>query len=204
MAKDKKVISLEERRRGASHRPGQAAGTPRNDGQAQGDGGAPDSDGASGRPGQIAIAPAPTTPLPGRLIWLYCPTCRSIEYTELDMAGGRLHNVCGTQVQEFPVELDLRAEATIAHINLERLSILESLLAGQRERYEEYLRRLRLAAGKSLEPYAVAEETVSQLPVADVDAFGLLVSRFFHNPTAHFPELAVKPGAAAPPNDPEE
>ncbi|HKI98304.1 MAG TPA: hypothetical protein VKB51_07510 [bacterium] len=183
MAKDKKVISLDERRRNPPRlRPARREQPPASatmEGQA----------GASSDP----------TPLPGRLIWLYCPTCRTIEYTELDVAGGRVHNVCGSQVQEAPVELDLRAEATIAQINLERLNILESLLDGQRKRYEEYQRRLNLAAGRPLQPYATNDDSASQLPVVDVDAFGLLVSRFFDNPAAHFPDLANEGSPDAPP-----
>ncbi len=184
MDKDKKVISLDERRRGSargrSPRAGAAAAAH-----------------AAGTSEPAALAAGPQTPVPGRLIWLFCPTCRTFEYTELDMAGGRVHNVCGTQVEEAVVELDLRAEHTIARINLERLSVLEQLLAGQRQRYEEVLQRLNVAAGRPLEPYAVSDDSVSALPVADVDAFGLLVTRFFHNPAAHFPQLATaKPSNA--------
>jgi hypothetical protein len=203
MAKDKKVISLDERRRGTPRvRPPRAArpSAPRSEpGAAAG----PDTGPTAGAP--AGVAPMDSGPLPGRLIWLYCPTCRTIEYTELDMAGGRVHNACGTQVQEAPVELDLRAEATIARINLERLTILESLLSGQRQRYEEYLKRLNLAAGTNVQAYALSEEATGQLPVADVDAFGLLVSRFFHNPGVHFPELTAEPAPdPAPPAAPED
>ena len=176
MAKDKNVISLDERRRGSGH--GSARGHASRTEPAAPAAGA--SDPAAG---------APQTPVPGRLIWLYCPACRTVEYTELAMAGGRVHNVCGTQVQEAAVELDLRAEHTVARINLERLGVLEQLLASQRQRYEEYLHRLNVAAGRPLEPYAVSDESAAALPVADVDALGLLVSRFFHNPAAHFAEL---------------
>ncbi|HEX9844530.1 MAG TPA: hypothetical protein VGC20_17355 [bacterium] len=196
MANDKKVISLDERRRGQQRtRPSRprAAGTAGADpaqGSAPAEGAAPDA----------APGPPSSDPVPGRLIWLYCPTCRSIEYTELDMAGGRTHTVCGTQVQEAAVELDLRAETTIARINLERLHILEQLLGGQRQRYEEYLRRLNLAAGRNLEPYAVTDDGTAGLPVADVDAFGLLVSRFFDNPAGHFPDLAREAAPDAPPS----
>lgn len=209
MARDKKVISLDERR-GHPPRRHRAAPSP-GSGSAPEGGPPPEEAGGPAAPDDRAAgeraggAARDTRPLPGRLIWLYCPTCGTIEYTELDMAGGRVHNACGTTVQEAPVELDLRAEATIAHINLERLTILESLLAGQRKRYEEYLQRLSLAAGRPVEPYPVRDENATQLPVADVDAFGLLVSRFFHDPAAHFPELAAQreePGA--PKSDPED
>jgi len=176
MAKDTNVISLESRRRGSkpADQPERAGPRP-----------VPDA------------PPAPEQkPVPGRLIWLYCPTCRSIEYTELALPGGRRHNECGTVVQEAPMELDLRAEATIAHVNLERLEILASLLQGQRQRYEEYLQRLNLAAGRTVEPYRPAAEGGPRLPAEDTDAFGLLVSPFFRDPATRFPELAQAPDDA--------
>lgn len=189
MAKDKNVISLDERRRtggGRAHRPRTGRSGPPA-------GGAPPE-----RPAVSGSGAPGSDPAPGELIWLYCPTCRTLEYTELAMAGGRIHNACGTQVQEMPVALDLRAEATIAHINLERLDILQGLLDGQRRRFEEYLQRLDLAAGRAVEPYAVSEDSVEGLPVADVDAFGLLVSRFFENPAQHFQEPAGEPPPESP------
>jgi hypothetical protein len=190
MAKDKKVVSLDERRRA---RPASGAGGAHGAGEStRGD--TQQSTGHERAAADIGAEQADADPVPGRLIWLYCPTCRTLEYTELAMAGGRVHNVCGTHVQEAPVELDLRAEGSIAQINLERLKILESLLAGQRQRYEEYQRRLNLAAGRKLAPYPAGEGGAAELPVAGVDAFGLLVSRFFHEPDAHFPELAAQPG----------
>jgi hypothetical protein len=176
MSKDKKVISLEERRQGSRQRP-----------QVDEAGGA--AAGAS---------------LTGRLIWLHCPTCNTLEYTELAMAGGRVHNVCGTQVEEATVELDLEAEYTIAHINLERLTILEELLAGQRKRYEEYRKRLALAAGRALEGYPLEEESLKKLPVAEVDAFGLLISRFFHDSARHFDAGKPAEEPAAPSSQPSD
>lgn len=200
MAKDKKVISLDERRSRSAHRHGSGphagrTGAPKGAGETE----------PAAAPGATGAEGADARPLPGRLIWLYCPTCGTVEYTELEMAGARVHNVCGTPVQEAPVDLDLRAEASIAQINLERLNILQSLLDGQRRRYEEYLHRLGLAAGRSVEPYPVSEDSVGRLPVADVDAFGLLVSHFFHNPQAHFPDLAAPDaGTSEPPGEPED
>ncbi|MEE8436143.1 MAG: hypothetical protein V3S64_15255 [bacterium] len=174
MSKKDNVISLEERRRQAA---GQMTG---------------DSSGNAATvetPGRETTVPENTVPentVPGRLIWLHCPTCDTLEYTEMALGGGRVHNVCGTHVAEAEVELDLRAEHTIARINLERLSILENLLSEQRRKFEEYLQRLSLAAGKPLEEYSFSEALLEKLPIAEVDAFGLLISNFFHQVEGFF------------------
>ena len=49
----------------------------------------------------------------GWLIWLHCPKCNTIEYTELRMPGGRVHK-CGTLVEEEEIPIDVRAEFTIS------------------------------------------------------------------------------------------
>ena len=118
----------------------------------------------------------------------------------MPMTGGRVHNTCGTQVEEAEVDLDLRAEFTIAGINLERLEILENLLDAQRRKFEEYRNRLTTAAGGQLEPYPISEESLEELPIAGSDAFGLLVSRFFHQPEQRFPQQDDQ-GRAPAPND---
>ena len=135
---------------------------------------------------------AQENPVPGQLIWLHCPSCDTLEYTEMAMPGGRVHN-CGTHVVEAGVELDLRAEHTLTRINLERLTLLENLLAGQRRNFEEYLQRLSLAARKPLEAYSFSEALLEKLPIAEVDAFGLLISRFFHQVEGYFPNGAISP-----------
>lgn len=164
MAKgDKKVISLADRRRVRTER-----------------------DSAPATEDSPPGAGASLAPIPGRLIWLHCPTCHTVEYTEVQVPGGRVHNACGTRVEEITVELDLRAEYTLAQINLERLNILQEIVEGQRKRYEEYKKRVTLAAGRPPEPYPVNEETLKSLPVAEVDALGLLVSRFFLEPARLF------------------
>lgn len=193
MSKDENVISLEERRRQAA---GKVAG---------------DADGnavTAEPPDKKDTLPedtAPEKPVPGRLIWLHCPNCDTLEYTEMAMSGGRVHNVCGTHVVEAEVELDLRAEHTITRINLERLKILENLLADQSRKFEEYLNRLSLAAGKSLEEYPFSEEMLEKLPIAEVDAFGLLISRFFHQVKGLFPHGDKVPtGETAAPSSPKD
>lgn len=200
MSKKDNVISLDDRRR-------QAAGR-----------GTGDSKGRSATvfetpvetPGEKHTKPENTNPentaseepVPGRLIWLHCPACDTLEYTEMAMSGGRVHNVCGTHVVEAEVELDLRAEQTITRINLERLKILEKLLAEQSRKFEEYLNRLSLAAGEPLEEYPFSEKMLEKLPIAEVDPFGLLVSRFFHDVEGFFsPRENLSAGDTAPADD---
>lgn len=198
MSKNENVISLDERRRKAAGgaRGGAGGGASKNIVPEQPPGGKSTDPGSS----------EPGPPVPGRLIWLHCPTCNTMEYTEMAMSGGRVHNTCGTQVQEAEVELDLRAEHTLSRINLERLGILENLLAEQRGKYEEYQHRLSLAAGKKLEEYPLTEEMLEKLPIAEVDAFGLLISRFFHQVEAHFStgEKASAGETGAPASPPED
>jgi hypothetical protein len=172
MADDEKVISLDSRRRGAAQ-PVQ----PERSGKATPKGG------------------APREPLPGQIIWLHCPTCGTFEFTELAMAGGRTHRPCGTIVEEVPVDVDLRAEYTIAELNLQRLHELTRLIEGQIGRFEEYQRRLTTLAGQRPVPYDVDDPHAPQLPVAEMDALGMLVSQAMHNPQARFA------GAAAPGGD---
>ena len=131
-------------------------------------------------------AGADASPVPGKMVWLFCPTCKSLEYTEMLMGGGRTHNPCGTIVEEYEADLDLRAEYTIAQVNLERLNILEEIVEGQRQRFEEYKKRLLLAAGKNMQPYEMDDEKLKDLPIAEVDALGLLVSDFFISPARQF------------------
>ena len=104
-------------------------------------------------------------PLPGKLVWLRCAACNTLEYTEVVMAGGRTHNVCGNQVEEVELDIDVRAEFTIAHMNLERLEMLADAVEGERERFKEYQLRLRLIAGRNVDPYGITTETIAALPV---------------------------------------
>ena len=151
-------------------------------------------------------------PVPARLAWLYCPTCKTLEYTEMMVHGGRVHNVCGTTVQEAVVDVDARAEYTVAELNLRRLEALARLVDAQRARQGEFQARLRKAAGKPLTAYPANEATLRALPVAEADALGLLVSTFLHDPARRFggpPEDAPKeestdarPGPSAQDPDP--
>lgn len=184
MSNDEKIVSLDERRGMRKEKEAHRENSPQ----------ATSGSGSGGS----------ERPVKGRLIWLFCPTCNTLEYTEMPMGGGRVHNTCGTQVTEAEVELDLRAETTIAGINLERIKILEDLLGGQRARYEEYRKRLALAAGQNLKPYTSPEEALGPVSVSDVDAFGLLISRFFKEPASLFPALKEQaPSDEGKPSKPE-
>ncbi len=163
MTDDGKVVSMFGRRKGAAARPETAA-----------------------RPEATPATQGDTKPVSAQLAWLFCPTCKTLEYTELVIPGGRRHNVCGNQVQEVIVDVDARAEHTLAELNLRRLTALAELLDAQRKRFLEYQERLARASGQSLAPYPLTEVSVQSLPVAEVDPLGLLISRFLHQPAARF------------------
>jgi hypothetical protein len=131
---------------------------------------------------QPTVAPKP---LPGQMVWLRCPACGTLEYSELLLPGGRRHK-CGTIVEEAVVDLDVRAEWTVAGVNLSRIDALGRYLEHQRERFTEYQRRLELIAGQRPEPYPLNEDMVKTLPVAEVDALGLFISKALHDPAARF------------------
>ena len=171
MPDDNKVISL-ERHRNARKQPAPEA--------------APEA-----APKAESGEQTPAAPLPGKLIWLHCPTCKTLEFTELSVPGGRVHNVCGTVVEEAALDVDLRAEYTIAELNLERLKMLSDLMAGQRNRFQEYQRRLKKLAGGKLSGYPNRDATVKSLPVAGLDALGLFIPTALHEPGRHFAKPAA-------------
>ena len=171
MPDDNKVISL-ERHRNARKQPAPEA--------------APEA-----APKAESGEQTPAAPLPGKLIWLHCPTCKTLEFTELSVPGGRVHNVCGTVVEEAALDVDLRAEYTIAELNLERLKMLSDLVAGQRNRFQEYQRRLKNMAGGKLSGYPNRDDTLKSLPVAGLDALGLIIPTALHEPGRHFAEPAA-------------
>ena len=135
-------------------------------------------------------APQPTAesalePIPGILTWLRCPRCGSLEYTEIEMKGGRRHN-CGTIVDEAEVALDVRAEYTLTKINLDRIGLLAEYLDTQRRLFQEYERRLEIIAGEVPEPYSLTGDPMKTLPVKNVDPLGLLFSEALHDPASRF------------------
>lgn len=174
MSEEDKVVSLdrlrEKRRERREQEPAGEAGPAA--GEA---GGSPPPHGEAGRP----------EPIPARLYWLHCPTCDTLEYTEEAIPGGRRHK-CGTVVAEAEVEIDARAEHTIAAVNLERIRTLTEYLEAQRRHYEEYQRRLRALAGEAPAPYPLDEDTARQLPIEGVDPMGLLISKALHEPEKRF------------------
>jgi len=126
--------------------------------------------------------------LPGKLTWLFCPTCNSLEYTELYMESGRRHK-CGTLVKEAVVDIDVRAEYTLVIANLERIAMLQRFLAESHQHFEEYQKRLLLmAGGQNILPYPLTQERLKTLPVVETDPFGLLITEALANPSARFPK----------------
>jgi len=147
---------------------------------------------------EAAPPPAANAPVPAKLVWLYCPVCETLEYTELILPGGRIHQICGTRVEEVEVAVDARAEYSLAELNLRQLARLAELVEGQRVRFREFQRRLELAAGQSLSSYPLTEETVRVMPVAEVDPLGLLISAFLRQPLDRFRPDPASPAAASP------
>ncbi len=140
---------------------------------------------------------------PGKMVWLYCPKCNSLEYTEIISPAGRTHH-CRTLVEEREVELDLRAEITITEYNLsviERLmsknsrfklvkilsKSLDKALAALKVSEETYRDRIVLAAGMNVPPYpGEIEDLLDKLPIRDTNRLGLLISKFRFEPEKRF------------------
>jgi hypothetical protein len=204
MSDDPNVISLSDRarlrkapREGAPSSTGSRPGSRRG---ALSDGATPSSasgaraDGSNAaRSGSAEAGTAGNTPVPARLVWLYCATCQTLEYTEMLLPNGRVHQPCGTRVEEVDVEVDARAEYSLAELNLRQLDRLAELVEGQRGRFREYQQRLELAAHRPLSSYPLTEDTVRVMPVAEVDPLGLLISAFLREPLKRFrPDAAVE------------
>ena len=136
----------------------------------------------------------------GKMVWLYCPTCNTIEYSEVISPNGRSHK-CGTQVIEKEVDIDLRAELTITLYNLDRInhllkennaSRLKKLFAKSFDKTlqkllfseEMYLQRLN-AHGITPYPGSI-EEIKDRLPIKVVNELGLYISEFRYNPEERF------------------
>ncbi|MGA1600061.1 MAG: hypothetical protein ACO4AU_13495 [bacterium] len=112
---------------------------------------------------------AAQAPIPGWLVWLSCPQCGTVEYTEVRLPEGRYHK-CGTLVDEAEVPIDIRAEITISRRNLQLLQevfesgtaskLLGRLLRSARDNLEQlqqseetYQNKLLLMAGQDVESY---------------------------------------------------
>ncbi len=140
---------------------------------------------------------------PGKMVWLYCPKCKSLEYTEIISPAGRMHN-CGTRVEEREVELDLRAEITVTEYNLQVIGgllsknsrfklvkilskSLDKALVALKASEETYRDRIVLAAGMNLPPYpGEIEELADKLSIRDTNRLGLLISAFRFEPEKRF------------------
>ena len=51
--------------------------------------------------------PQSTEPEMGILIWLYCPNCKTLQYTENQASNGRKHK-CGADVMEIAIRFNRR------------------------------------------------------------------------------------------------
>ena len=141
----------------------------------------------------------------GHIIWLHCPTCKTTEYTEVQIPGGRIHNKCGTLVEEKPVPIDIRAEYTIAMRNLTILEewakkghiprLLSRLLGPARQMLQqienaerEYQRRLEaIVYPKKLTPYTDEWNPQGQnMNVKIIQPFGILLTAA-RQPDLYFP-----------------
>jgi hypothetical protein len=142
-------------------------------------------------------------PYPGVLVWLYCPACDTVEYTEIIAPHGRTHK-CGSIVKESAVSLDLRAEYTITQFNLSRINelleknkesklrkliskSLDNALIALKHSEETYISRLHLAAGCQIPPYPGDSESLKErLPIKETNRLGLLISEFRFEPEKRF------------------
>lgn len=146
------------------------------------------------------------SPIIGWIIWLYCPKCKSVEYSEIEMPNGRVHKKCGTLVQEEEVQIDVRAEYTISLRNsmlLDELfketkipsflkplakrgiGMLENLQAAE----EEYRKRLENIVNGPLNPYPDSwDENSVDMEFKKLDPLGLILTEA-RQPNLHFPEV---------------
>ena len=67
---------------------------------------------------------ARNSPIPGFIVWLHCPKCNTLEYSEVTIPDGRVHKKCGTLVEEEEIQIDVRAEYTVSMRNSKRLDEL--------------------------------------------------------------------------------
>ena len=144
-------------------------------------------------------------PIYAVITWLYCPKCRSLEYSELEMPNGRVHKQCGTLVEEEEVEIEVRAEYTISLRNSERLDellngtkipgflkplakkgngMLESFQAAEKE----YRKRLENIVDGSVMPYPDEwDENTLEMELKTLAPLGVVLTEA-RQPNLHFPE----------------
>ncbi|MBU2644186.1 hypothetical protein KKI24_05715 [bacterium] len=140
---------------------------------------------------------------PGKLVWLFCPKCETLEYTEIVSKNGRMHK-CGTLVEEREVELDLRAEITMTEYNLEIINALlkknsgfklikiiskslDKALIALQSSEQTYREKLLLAAGMNIPLYPGNIDSLKdKLPIKDINPLGLIISEFRFEPEKRF------------------
>ncbi len=140
---------------------------------------------------------------PGVLVWLFCPTCKTMEYTEIVAPTGRTHK-CGTLIEEAEVDLDIRAELTITRFNMEKIDqlleqnkefrlvklfskSLDKALLALKTSEETYFERLLISSNYQASPYPFdIEEFKDRLPIKDINKLGLLISEFRFEPKKRF------------------
>ena len=149
---------------------------------------------------------ARNAPITGWITWLYCPKCKSLEYSELEMPNGRVHKKCGTMVEEEEVQIDVRAEYTISLRNSKRLDelfketkiptflkplakkgigMLENLHASE----IEYRRQLENIVNGPVNPYPDEwDEKSLEMKLKTLDPLGLILTEA-RQPNLHFPEV---------------
>jgi len=140
---------------------------------------------------------------PAIMVWLNCPRCNTIEFTEIVAPDGRTHK-CGALVREVEVEIDLRAELMITEKNLETINqlleknkpnrliklfaksldkALHALLISEKSYYE----RLLQLAKQAIPPYPDSiDDLKEQLGVREVNQLGLYISDFRYKPENRF------------------
>ncbi len=148
---------------------------------------------------------ARNAPIFSVITWLYCPKCKSLEYSELEMPNGRIHKQCGTMVEEEEVEIEVRAEYTISLRNSKLLDklfegtkipgflkpfakkgtgMLESLQVAE----QEFRRRLENIVDGSVTPYPDEwDENSLAMDLKTLEPLGLILTEA-RQPNLHFPE----------------
>tara|TARA_B110000967_G_C18891499_1_gene567687 strand:- start:27 stop:548 length:522 start_codon:yes stop_codon:yes gene_type:complete len=149
---------------------------------------------------------ARNAPITSWITWLYCPKCKSLEYSELEMPNGRVHKKCGTMVEEEEVQIDVRAEYTISLRNSRRLDelfketkiptflkplakkgigMLENLHAAE----VEYRKRLENIVNGPVNHYPDEwDEKSLEMKLKTLDPLGLILTEA-RQPNLHFPEV---------------
>ena len=148
---------------------------------------------------------ARNAPIAGCIVWLHCPKCNTLEYSEISMPDGRVHKKCGTLVEEEEIQIDVRAEYTISMRNSKRLDelfketkipgfmrplakkgigMLENMQAAEKE----YRNRLENIAGGTVSTYQDDwDEKSLDMDIKILEPLGVILTEA-RQPDLHFPE----------------